>query len=131
MTQPVLFDSLPQASAASPINSRARAPNVGETVRAAADNDVCGARHGGDENSEAANRVTNKEISRARIVAFLKGCGDRGATCEDISIALDLGYTSASARCSELRRDGTVEVQGKRPTRTGCKAAVLVLKEKS
>jgi hypothetical protein len=46
-------------------------------------------------------------------------------------VSLGLRYTTASARCSELKADGVIVTSGeRRPTQTGSMAAVLVLAPK-
>jgi predicted transcriptional regulator len=85
--------------------------------------------HGGNPESEAANLRTNKSRDRAAIIAEVASRGDRGATCSEIELATGLSHQTASARCSELKRDGVLVVSGeRRPTQTGSMAAVLIIK---
>ena len=98
---------------------------IGEIIRAAADADVCSARHRGNAESEEANRRTNKARDRARIITLLR---EREMTCEEVSLALSMPYTTTSGRLAEMKRDGHAEATGeRRKTRTGCWAAVLRL----
>jgi hypothetical protein len=97
--------------------------------------DVCRNNHGGNPESEAANRRTDKDNDRALILEALGAAGLRGETCDALEVALGMTHQTASARCSDLLRDGMIVrklVPGpkkyeKRPTRTGSPAAVLVL----
>ena len=82
------------------------------------------------------------EVSRPRhnkdriaIRNFLELRAEDGATCDRIETELALSHQTASARCSELLRD-RIAVRKKSPdgrsivrmpTRTGAKAAVLIL----
>lgn len=89
--------------------------------------DICRNRHKGNPESEAANLRTAKQQDRARIAAYLT---DRVATCDQIEQALNMRHQTASARVSELLKDGLIERTGeRRKTRTGCGAAVLRLKK--
>jgi predicted transcriptional regulator len=85
--------------------------------------------HCGNPESEAANLRTMKARDRARIIAHVILCGAGGATCSEIELATGLSHQTASARCSELKRDGVLVASGeRRPTQTGSMAAVLVIK---
>lgn len=46
---------------------------------------------------------------------------------DPVEIALGMSHQSCSARVSELNMRGRIQIIGKRPTRTGCNAAVLVV----
>lgn len=96
--------------------------------------DICRNNHGGNPESEAANEGTSKSRDRQRIIDRLSMVGLSGDTCDNIEVVLGMSHQTASARCSELRRDGTAipkpSGNGKyerRQTRTGSTAAVLVL----
>lgn len=83
--------------------------------------DICARKHQGDAQSVAANKVTNKSRDRGRILQFLANVKD--ATCEETETALGMHRSTASARFSELKRDGRiVQGEGKRKTATGCMA---------
>jgi hypothetical protein len=102
--------------------------------RYAPPDDPCVARHGGAEESEQAfaQAVTHKETDYRRILAYVAGQGQHGATVEEISRALGLRYTTASARCAELKhgeRPRLVKSGQRRATTSGSAAAVLVAKE--
>lgn len=91
-----------------------------------ASDDVCAAKHGGDPMSEAAHENVRhtKTETQQRILDYLRANGP--AACFEIAEALDIPYTSASARCSEIRRDGRAWPTGRtRKTPTGSWAAVL------
>lgn len=90
--------------------------------------DICAANHGGNENSvEAHNSIKRGQAQemRRRVLAFIQMRGAEGATCEECETALRMSHQTASARCSELKRDGLVHEAGSRKTRTGRNAAVL------
>lgn len=96
--------------------------------RFAPSEDICSSRHGGNEQSEAAHADAKpgKKIQHARILAFVVETGP--ATGWEISVATGIPYTTTSARCSELRKSGAIYPTGrKRPTPTGCAAAVLAV----
>jgi predicted ArsR family transcriptional regulator len=83
--------------------------------------DICAARHGGDAQSQAANRLTDKGRDRARILEYLAGVTD--ATCDEAEAALGMNHQTCSARFSELKREGILCATGRRrPTRHGCLA---------
>lgn len=85
--------------------------------------DITRHRNAGNRESAAANKATapRKADDRARIVAYLKSNHNR--TCKEISADLGMGYTTASGRISELKRDNRIITTGER--RDG--AAVLCL----
>lgn len=89
--------------------------------------DICANRHGGNAESVAANkRVTpTKAELRISIYDYIASRGAEGATTEEVSIALGIRYTTASARISELEADRWVRKAGRRPTSGGSTAAVL------
>jgi hypothetical protein len=96
--------------------------------------DICRNRHGGNPESEAANESTDKDRGRNLIIEWLSKVGRVGETSDRMAELLNLPTQTCSARCSELKRDGTVikkPIEGggyeKRPTRNGRGAAVLVL----
>jgi hypothetical protein len=87
--------------------------------------DIARRRHRSNAASEDANRSIEPRKSelRRRILDYLRGT--EGRTCKEVSTALSMGYTTASARLSELKRDLLVVVTGDR--RDG--AAVVRCKE--
>jgi predicted transcriptional regulator len=65
---------------------------------------------------------------RARIVALLEQRGPGGATRYELSVELQLPYTTVSARVTALKRMGcVVDTEVKRATPTGSPACVVVL----
>ena len=82
--------------------------------------DICANRHGGNDESVAANRGTNKFKDSQRILWLMYVSGDQ--TCEEASIALDMPYTTARARFSDLKRAKLIEPTVRRKTRSGCTA---------
>lgn len=73
--------------------------------------DICRNNHGGNENSEAANRKINphKTSIKLKILEFLtrKPC-----TCQEIEKALQLTHQCCSARIAELKAKNYVTVSG-------------------
>lgn len=82
--------------------------------------DICARNHRGNECSVQANRATNKNKDRARILAYLSTVVD--ATCDELEMALAMNHQTCSARMSELKMDGCIQPTTKRLTRTGCPA---------
>lgn len=82
--------------------------------------DICANRHGGNQQSQAANARTNKQRDASRILELLRIWGDY--TCQEASIELSMPYTTASARFSDLKRAGLIEPTVRRKTRSGCSA---------
>ncbi len=98
---------------------------IGEIIERGAAQDITARKHGGNAESEEANLRTNKARDRARIITLLR---ERELTCEEVSLALSMPYTTCSARLSELKKDGLAVATGeRRPTRSGSPAAVLRL----
>lgn len=89
--------------------------------------DVCARRHRGSAESRAANeRVqASKSYDRAMIWSYVNKNGP--ATSKEISSALHMGYTTVSARTSELKAEDWLRPTGER--RDG--AAVLRAVKKS
>lgn len=89
--------------------------------------DICRNNHGGNEFSEEANASlqNTKKIIRKTILDYIRGCGEHGATCEEIEIALTIPHQSCSARCTELKNLKLVYQDGGRLTRSKRRAAVL------
>lgn len=96
------------------------------------DFDICGRRSRGSPRSAEAHHLgrARRPSQAKQIIAHLRACG--GATCEEISIALNIRYTTVSARLSELKEAGWIAVVGQRRTSTGCLADVVqVIREES
>ena len=84
--------------------------------------------HGGNPQSEKANKRTRKTRDRATLVVFLHMCGLHGATCDEAEIATGLSHQTCSARFSDLKKDNVIiEIGETRLTRSGSPAAVCVL----
>lgn len=89
--------------------------------------DVCRNRHGGDRESEAANRRVNKTKDKALIHNLIKATQQEGITLDELSILLKRAPNQISGRISELKRDGFVIANGqRRETRTGSTAKVYI-----
>lgn len=66
--------------------------------------------------------------ARRQVLDFIAAQGERGATDEEVSLALNMRLYTAAPRRNELRDDGWVIDTGKtRPTTTRTQAAVWVL----
>jgi predicted ArsR family transcriptional regulator len=79
--------------------------------------------HKGNAESEIANESihSQKQAIRAKVLdAILK----QPATCEELEERLGMSHQTVSARMSELKRDGLIEKNGTRPTRSGRQAGV-------
>lgn len=69
--------------------------------------DLCASRHRGADTSVEAFQSTpesTRSRQRAQVLDFISKAGERGATCEESSIALGIPYTAASARITELSK---------------------------
>jgi hypothetical protein len=128
-SQPSLFSQVsgvqPQSQSATYSNSSGEGSHAGIQLP-----DVCRAKHQGNAQSEAANvRVhPSKSELKKNILNFIR---ERvGSTTEEVATGLNLRYTTASGRISELRRDSALEDSGRtRPTSSGCAATVWQIKE--
>ena len=90
--------------------------------------DVCKSRHHGNPESEAAHAsiVPSKAHMRQRVIECIERLGS--ATCDQVEVSTGLSHQTASARVSELRRDGIIAPTGeRRPTRSGRSASVFVV----
>jgi len=86
--------------------------------------------HGGNAESMAAHAsiVPTKAAMRARVVEYVRSCGEHGATVDEIELALGLSHQTVSARATEAKAGGELVTAGvRRPTRSGRPAAVLVV----
>jgi len=94
------------------------------TVAKVVGDDICHNYHGGNAESVKANpNQQKKHLDRAKILNHISLHGPK--TCDEIEIDLGMSHQTASARCSELKRDEILEKIGTRPTRSGRSAAVL------
>lgn len=94
------------------------------------DRDICQNRHGGAPTSVEAFRSTPRQTRAAQrnaVLRFVRERGEVGATTEEVSLALGVAYTAASARMSELKASWTLVDSGRRRlTSHGKSAAVLI-----
>ena len=104
-----------------------RAPTVPGTRNVRTRN-VCSSHHKGNQESVAAFNVV-KPVTRSMRKLILKEFeqNPEGLTCDEIEAKLGLKHQTASARLRELV-DGSelVRTTEKRPTRSGCNAAVYM-----
>ena len=85
------------------------------------DKDICARRHKGSPESTGANKriAPLKEGLRRKVYVFISLFGPQGASCEDVERGLGLKHQTASARVSELRRDGWIASVGRGKTSSG------------
>lgn len=89
-------------------------------------NDICENKHGGDQESQAANPpATQKARQRAVILAAIKLRPD-GASCDEVAVALGKTPNAISGRFTELKCGGLIRKNGTRPARSGKQAGVWV-----
>jgi hypothetical protein len=92
------------------------------------DDDITRNYHGGNPQSRAANRRTDKLRDSARIQNYLYPLGLRGATCDEAIVATGIEHMTCSARFSDLKKAKVIfETGEQRLTRKGCWAAVCAL----
>lgn len=61
------------------------------------------------------------------ILEHIRACGANGCTADEVIVALDLPYNSATARMRGLKDSGLIVASGEvRKTRSGCKAQCWV-----
>lgn len=93
------------------------------------DDDITRNYHKGNPQSVEANKRTDKERDAARIYAYVFSLGMYGATSDEVDVALwgGVAHQTASARFSEMKRDGDLVPIGTfRKTRKNCNAEVHV-----
>jgi len=84
------------------------------------------------ETSQAAAEAIEPDVAtlRGQVLAHLRSCGVKGATDDEMQVALDMNPSTERPRRIELWRAGLVERSGRtRPTRSGRLAVVWVAKE--
>ena len=85
-------------------------------------------RHSATSRDAAKSVASKAETLRAQVLAFIAQQGERGATDEEIQLALGMaGNTQRPRRC-ELVKAGRIKEQGRRKTSAGRSAAVWVIK---
>ncbi len=93
--------------------------------------DITKNRHRGADTSNVAFASTPAKARakhRRIILDLVWAAGAYGKTCYEIEVALRLRHQTASARVSELLKDGWIEDSGqRRPTDTGRPARVLIV----
>lgn len=88
--------------------------------------DVTFFRHKGNEFSNEANKSIkpSKEQLRQRVLNYIRSQGMRGATAEETEQALQLGRSTVSARYTELKALGKIQLIDRRKTSSGRSAGV-------
>jgi len=70
--------------------------------------DICGIRHGGNRESEAANQRAGKTKTRDQL-RVLEACNcQNGATCRELAALWNCGMNAISGRFSELKAKGAI-----------------------
>lgn len=101
-------------------------PGSGAKGQQTATDDVCAARHKGNENSIAANPAFEQKVKQRRLITeALERVGE--ATCEKLEDLTFSKHQSVSARISELHRDGLIVKCGRGKTRSGSSCAIYKL----
>lgn len=79
---------------------------------------------------DAADRVVgHRETLQEQVFNFLQGCGERGATDEEVQVGLGMNPSTERPRRIELVEAGRVEPAGdKRATKSGRSAQVWKVK---
>src|SRR4029077_1402792 len=93
------------------------------------ESDICARRHRNAPTSVTADEsiVHVKAILRQSVLDLIAARGEAGLIVEEVSSRLNMRYTSASARVSELKATGAVVDTGRRrKTSSGRMAAVVV-----
>ena len=88
--------------------------------------------NGSDTSRDAAESQRGKADSqRAAIRRLIERAGKHGMTCDEIEAVTEGKHQTVSARVSELARKYRLIVDSgeRRPTRSGCKAVVYVVKQ--
>lgn len=86
--------------------------------------DICRNRHQGNQFSEAANESIAGVKSKLREQVYELIASSNGITCESVEALLGLSHQTASARISELKKAGRVDVSGRAQTKSGRTAGV-------
>lgn len=75
----------------------------------------------------AVSQIHAVKADEARVLSYIQGCGYRGATDDEVEVALSMLHQTASARRRGLvLKDFVIDSGRTRPTRTGCHATVWV-----
>ena len=98
--------------------------------------DRIGKHHGPQAGAPITERIAAVLITpksgtdRMRVLRFIAGRGEEGATDEEVSLSLHMRLYTAAPRRNELKNDGWVVDSGRgRRTTTGTPATVWVLSE--
>lgn len=119
-TQPMLFPEFPALDRA----SRMENPLF----------DVTASHHGGNPESEAANKrvAPSKSETRNAIYAWALNRGEFGITADECADAFNCSHNHVAPRITELRAlKLLVPTDRKRKTRTGSSARVLVVRKEA
>ena len=92
--------------------------------------DLCAPKHHGADTSVAAFISTpesTRQRQRDQVLSFIRARGSSGSTCEEASLVLEIPYTAASARCTELQRLDLIHAGSERRKTTHGKTARVYL----
>jgi hypothetical protein len=89
--------------------------------------DICANNHGGNPESEAANKITDKTADAQRLADWYIARGARGGYMELAARELGMRHQTVSARQSDLKRLGVLwKTTQRTQTSSGAKAGVYV-----
>ena len=84
------------------------------------------AQHHSETSVAAAEQIKPKaETLRARVLYYLRCCGERGATDEEIQLALGMGGSTQRPRRTELQSAGLIVDSGRKRETVSKRAAVV------
>jgi hypothetical protein len=85
-----------------------------------------------DTSREAAELIEPDAATlRGQVLAHIRGCGDKGATDDEVQVALGMNPSTERPRRIELwRADLVRRTEATRPTRSGRSASVWVAEKK-
>lgn len=88
--------------------------------------DICTSRHQHNSHSQAAFQQIEPTLPewRKKVLAFVRSCGQQGATSKEIAAHFGKTINELSGRRSELLRDGFLRETGE--SRDGCGVVVAV-----
>lgn len=94
------------------------------------DPDFCESKHKGADTSRQSFKETSDESrkqQRKNLLLMIEAAGDLGLTCQEAAEAINMPYTTASARLSEMVHDNIVhDSRKRRPTTNDRPARVLL-----
>lgn len=83
------------------------------------------ARHSDTSKAAAKSIEPTSGTMRAIVLAFIRGRGASGATCEEIEINMGMKHQTASARVRELAQAGLIRDSGERRNTSSGRPATM------